>query len=341
MQQDYFLVDGNGNVLNDIQWNFDKITYMEIYPVKGQSQTVMGGCFTSTNIRSRREAQHTRGSSGKDNYYKRNIYIYHAGNVKIINLRHTVPVDDISGSYYGFLYVYEASDFSLAHSSLAARKYSIRATYDLNLWATVNAKIDGVSCNGIEDADRWGIVATYYSKDICFSNCMLNRIDAHEGIYNLTVKKCTVGLWGLELTGQGILKVANTQVISPTFITLRNDYGSTWNGKCYINNCKFTPHRATKTPRIFSAEVALDPNGSLHDFGYEVKFPDVYIDGLTIDLKYHPEFQNVTILPNKEEYGADPRGYWPSMVSVKNIKFINYDQGSSPQLHIKYRETEL
>lgn len=79
-------------------------------------------------------------------------------------------------------------------------------------------------------------MGSQYCKDFIFDNVKLNRIDAHQGIYNLTVKNSEIGYYGFTLTGKGILDIENTTVSSESFITLRGDYGSTWDGNVYIKN---------------------------------------------------------------------------------------------------------
>ena len=62
-QMDVFLIDGDGNVLNDIQWDFDKITSLSIYPIPSEKMQIKNGKFITNNIETYSEAAYSR--SGK------------------------------------------------------------------------------------------------------------------------------------------------------------------------------------------------------------------------------------------------------------------------------------
>ena len=341
-QQDYFTIDSQGNVLNDIQWDFDEITSFKIYAIPNSELKIQNGKFISNKLNSENEATYTRSGSGKDIYFHRNIYIEKAANVSISNIKHLLSEDDISGSYRGFIYANIGYNINISNCKLYARKYTTsgRSTYDLNLKAIVNCNCENITSNNdndeILDNNRWGIVATYYCKDVIFKNCTLNRIDAHEGIYNLTIDNCNIGIHGLTMVGQGTLNVINTKITAEAFISLRTDYGSTWNGNVNIIDCLYK-YKGTYMPKLFYYKLNVNEEGTIHDYGYKCKFPDVNVNNLKINLEDvpknnngEPKYKSVYIIPNINDINnkesssniAD-EDYWPSKIIIKGYRFVN------------------
>ena len=342
-QQDYFTIDSQGNLLNDIQWDFDEITSLKIYAILNSELKIQNGQFISNKLDSKNEATYTRSGSGKDIYFHRNIYIENAANVSISNINHLLSEDEISGSYRGFLYANIGYNINISNCKLYARKFktSGRSTYDLNLKAIVNCNCENITSNNdndeILDSNRWGIVATYYCKDVLFKNCILNRIDAHEGIYNLTIDDCNIGIYGITIAGQGTLNVINTQITAESFINLRSDYGSTWNGDINIIDCLYK-YKGTYMPKLFYYKININEEGRVHEYGYKCKFPDVNVSNLKINLEDvskknngEPKYNALYIIPNindinkNMESGSNiiDKDYWPSKIIIKGYKFIN------------------
>ena len=244
-QRDNFIIDNNTNVLNEIQWDFDKITSIEIYPMDDERLTIKNGTFISNALNSKSETTYVNLKYGKKNYFYRDISINKAANIDISNITHKLSYaegqDEMSGSYRGFLYFDKSANINVNNCSLYSRKYSIdgRSTYDLTINNSTNIVFDCLVSNDIFETDRWGIIGTNFAKYITFNNCYLNRIDAHCGIYNLDVNNCHIGTKNLTMTGQGTLNIINTRIESSSFITLRADYGSIWDGTVNIIDCTY------------------------------------------------------------------------------------------------------
>ena len=238
-QRDNFIIDSDCNVLNDIQWDFDEVTSFTIQPIPNESINIENGKFIYNNIETQSETPYKRGSSNKKIYYYRGISINKSGNINISNVSSKLKIDKLSGSYSGFISANNCADLRITNCELFTRKMSLvgRSTYGLIINNSVNVECTNITSNGIYDDNRWGIVNTNFSKDVVFNECYLNRVDAHQGIYNLTVKDSTIGTKGLTMTGQGVLNVINTKITAEKFINLREDYGSTWNGDVNIIDC--------------------------------------------------------------------------------------------------------
>ena len=165
-----------------------------------------------------------------------------------------------------------------------------------------------------------------FCKDIIFKNCTLNRIDGHTGYYNLEVDNCTLGHHSLTLTGQGKLNIKNSIFTSSQIITLRHDYGSTWNGDCNITDCKFITEKGI--PQIIAYSIKTENDGSLHDFGYTCKMPNINIKNLTIDNSANIDDQykfgiHMFVCNGWNQYTKAPKEYWPDKIRVENLKIIN------------------
>ena len=146
---------------------------------------------------------------------------------------------------------------------------------------------------GIMDQMRWGVTGTNYIKNLNLVNeSSINRIDAHKGTYNLTVKDSTLGYLGIVAVGFGDMVIERSTVNSDFFVSLRRDFGSAWMGDVYINDCTWVLHNdcyAQRSPRLFFASYI-----PTYMYGYEPivengvtyysSLPrNIYIDGLTID----------------------------------------------------------
>jgi hypothetical protein len=80
--------------------------------------------------------------------------------------------------------------------------------------------------------------------------------------------------------------VENTTVGGRTFINLRSDYGSTWQGEFIIRNCVFIPAGG----KPINASLIGGSNSGQHDFGYTCYMPErITIENLRIDDSNHPE----------------------------------------------------
>ena len=158
-------------------------------------------------------------------------------------------------------------------------------------------KIDPVyDETGIMDDLRWGVMGTNYCKALeVINGSSVNRVDAHMGTYNLTVKDSTIGWVGILAVGFGKMYLENVESYSKNLVKLRDDYGSAWYGDIEIKNCKW--HLGTNySPRLIYAKYnpalayGFDPidRGEKYPDGspylYYSQLPtNVTIDGLTLE----------------------------------------------------------
>lgn len=288
-QTDIFVVDEAGNVDEDtpIIWDFDEVTDITALPMDETTLHITGGRFTT--IANQAESRYT--------YYSRNIAIRRS-NVVVDGLEHRVTGEGDRGApYSGFINIRDCANVTVQNTILTGRKtYRTigsagkpvsMGSYDVLVNRALNVSF--VNCsqtNDINDRTYWGIMASNYSKNLVYDNCNWSRFDAHMGVANATIRNSTLGHMGINAIGTGLLTVENSTVYGRSFINLRRDYGSTWQGDVVIHNSTFVPAGG----RPVSASLIGGHNSGKHDFGYTCYMPErITIESLHIDDSNHPE----------------------------------------------------
>ena len=288
-QTDVFVVDQAGNVdMNaPIIWDFDQVTDITALPIDEITLHITGGRFTT--IANQAESRYT--------YYRRNIAIVRS-NVIIDGLEHYIVGEGDHGApYSGFLSISDCANVTVRNTILtghktyrtigsAGRPVSM-GSYDISVSRAVNVSFINCSqTNDINDSTYWGIMGSNYSKNLVYDNNRLSRFDAHKGVANATIRNSTLGHMGINAIGTGILTIENSTVYGRSFINLRSDYGSTWQGEVVIRNSVFVPAGG----RSVSASLIHGRNTGEHDFGYTCYMPHrITIESLHIDDSNHPE----------------------------------------------------
>lgn len=279
-QTDVILVDENGNISSDtpLIWDFNAITNAVAYPIDTEILTIKGGVFTTI----------ANGAPSEYTYYTRGIQVRRSNTV-IDGIYHDIINEGKTGApYSAFVSLSCCADVTVKNSTFTGhKKYATigsagssvqMGTYDIGAATAVNASF--INCNqtnDITDVDYWGIAGTNYCKNLIYDGCVFSRFDAHQGVLNATVRNSVLGHHGIKLIGSGTALIENTTVLSASFVDLRADYGSTWNGDIIIRNCKFYPTDISN--KIINAENSED-----HDFGYTCYLPQrVEIDGLYVN----------------------------------------------------------
>lgn len=328
-QQDVFKIDNEGNVMNEIQWNFDKISKIVLWPISDDKVTVQNG-----NFRTILPVSQNKQETG---YYNRNIACYRS-NCEINNIKHSLTNEESTvapAPYYGFLKLVQVSDVKISNCKLTAHKYKHSSTYDLIIDLASNIEVNNVKQDNLEDNDRWGITGTNYTKDITYKNCELNRIDAHSGVHNLTIENSTLGKYGIIVVGSGILNLNNVTTLSPsTLVYLRDDYGSTWNGTINIKNCNMAK---AINPQIVTFYTNYDNNNQPHNYGYDLYLPNITIDGLTINdnNNINTKYPDICIFDNNATKTRTDNGdVRNNYILPKNIDIKNYETTSGRKIKL-------
>lgn len=323
-QTDVILVDENGSISPDtpLIWDFDSITAAAAYPIDIEILTVKGGRFTTL----------ANGAASEYNYYARGILVRRSNTV-IDGIYHDIKNEGETGApYSAFVSLSYCADVTVKNCTFTGhKKYSTigsagtnvtMGTYDIGATMAVNARF--INCNqtnDITDSDYWGIAGTNYCKNLVYDGCALSRFDAHQGVLNATVINSVLGHHGIKLIGSGTALIENTTVLSDSFIALRSDYGSTWNGELIIRNCKFYPTGIST--HIISAENSED-----HDFGYTCYLPQrIEIDGFYVHrIGINYLFNMVNSNHISDSYNAEYPIVPPQEITVKDFSSLLFGE---------------
>lgn len=280
---DSFIVDIEGNIIGDINWDYD--SYTDIYAIAADDTpiTIEGGVFTT--IANQQESFY--------NYHSRNIYITRS-HVTVCNLTHLVTGEGDHGAPYdGFLSVAHAWDVTLQDCLLTPHKTYMTpskipgqmvsmGSYDLSLFSTIETCFLRLRQTiDITDDRYWGLMGSNFSKKFCMEDCVISRYDAHMGVTDCTIRRCELGHMGVNLIGFGQALIEDTVFRCGRTINLRSDYGSFFHGELIMKNCTWIPTRfGTRRP----LEIISARNEGDHDFGYLCAMPErIAIENLTID----------------------------------------------------------
>lgn len=326
-QLDLFKIDNKGNVLNEIQWDFDEITKIKLIPIPNETLIVENGNF-QTNLPEKEYEQET-------GYYNRNI-VCNRSNTILKNINHTANNSElIGGPYFGFIKLSCASDVIFSDSELFTHKYNTKSNYDLILEFNTNITIQNITSNDIEKTDRWGIVGSNYTKDITYENCTLNRIDAHAGVHNLNINNCIIGSKGITVVGSGKLNISNvTSLCNNSFISLREDYGSTWDGEI---NIKDSTYITGSSSQLIHFKVSYNEDNSVCNYGYDLYLPNINIDNLTIDNKNN-KHDFYIFFNDKNHTGKDDGNISDVYKLPKNVVIKNYNTTPEKNIYLFYQK---
>ena len=299
-QSDALLINPIGAVshLSPITYDYSKCSSATAYRIDTLPLTISGGEFTTYACTL--DAKTENGSFGS---YRRGIYVTRS-NVTLEGIKHYVK-GEISiekqeegsegAAYRGFMYIQHATGVKVKNSVITGRRYYGSGSYDLSAHTVVDLTLDGVEQSNFfinEDGSAseeeteyssllyyWGITGTNFSKSIKVKNSAISRFDAHCGLYGGSIEGSKINL--ITLAGTGNFKISDTEFYSAgtqksynSLINLRNDYGSTWNGKIEIENV--TAH---VKPADFYLLYHVYSNW---DFGYTTYIPSLEVSDLKV-----------------------------------------------------------
>ena len=273
-QQEVILVHPDGSVdpSTPIMWDYDEITSATAIPTDDEPVTLSGGTvITITNTMPKKSV-----------YTKRGISIRRS-NTTVRGLTHLLAGEGESGTpYSGFLEAVLCNNLLIEDvratghkayvregSTVTMGSYDLKATYSNGVtWKSVR------QTNSITDKSFWGIMASNFSKNLTYDDCYLSRFDAHQGVYNATIKNSELGHQKISIIGAGTLTVERVIFNTNEVIKLRNDYGSTWDGEVIIKN--ITVKNTKEVTLIEGVWVN-------HYFGYECHLPkSITVEGVTL-----------------------------------------------------------
>lgn len=249
---EWFMINNKGDVLSPIYFTLETVTSASFTPSEDTWINI-----ENVNVK-------TRGLITGDDYSVRNFRVERS-KVNINNFKHEIEnnVPEQRPSV-GILQIQRCGFINLNNVTLNPRfSHGNIGTYDLSTNYTCNLTMTNVQGFSMNPA-IWGVFGGNQMKDLIVRDSSLNRIDSHNGSYNILVENCRLGYHGITLTGFGDLIIRNTELNSKEAIVLRADYGSLWDGDIYLEN---VIHNATENGYSlinFAPELK-------HNFGYPLR----------------------------------------------------------------------
>lgn len=303
-QHEFILVHDDGTIDDStpVQWDYTKITDLVVYNISDEDIEFLGGdgderATVTTNFIA-------APFQSVDRYTRRNIYITRS-NVVIKNINHVIigEADATSGvPYEGFIESQNCSNVTYENITFQrpqrwwntitnkdmSRSYEVRASA-VNNFRLINCDQSNFFHNPDGTNSNNGMMGTSYCRNMYVENCFMNTVDAHRGVYNLTIKNTT--LVYLSIIGAGTLDCDGVTFYATRDnssdahgIWIREDYGSTFEGEFYLKDItiRYNKTKSQGVPvdrseiTIISATHRAD-----HYYGYQTYLPkNVYIDGV-------------------------------------------------------------
>ena len=162
-------------------------------------------------------------------------------------------------------------------------------SYDLQCTNATNIYLEGLT-NGVDHCDKqyWGIMVSNGSKNMTFKGCTLNRFDAHEGFWNASLIDSDYG-HTINVIGGGKFYCENVvKNVGQTFISLRGDYGSTFNGTIELINCTLKGLQSYRGPDDVKRGVPYsnDTEMTVISGGYSDVYKGEYQEGNAAAFPY-------------------------------------------------------
>ncbi len=313
--------DGSIDEATPLQWDWYKMDFIWKYPIDETLLTVSGGTFITDVNDSNAGSYINRGISiVRSNVLMKEVKHLLTGEDAQFNEKSEVKNSEtgevkyyarLGAPYQGFFRLDHCAYVTLQecvfsnHLRVFSKGDNTNGTAPYDYYAEFAAAITLDSCicapdqddptgpgdeTGILDDWRWGTTGTNFCKQITVQNhCWLNRIDAHQGTYNLTVKDSVMGTRGIAAVGFGELVVENVLSYADHFMTLRNDFGSAWYGNVTIRNSTWVLKENNWSPRLFNAKYdptlqyfyePFEEDGKTY---YSMMPEKITIDGFTLD----------------------------------------------------------
>ena len=348
-QQEYILVDENGNVdpSTPILYDYEKITSITRYSTTDEPISVGNG-----TVKTIAPNPKTQDPDYENNYcyFHRGIYVIRS-NTTLYNLTQVIEGEDMTVEvdrngdgtvdiydadksygvpYKGTIYLEYCANVKLTDSTVEGHQaYSFWQTSgsgvsrnEMGSYAITVSNCIGITLSGVRQYENaatgevitnrqmyHGVISSNYCRNVTVTDSYLDRFDAHKGLHNATLTDSTFG-FGILIIGGGTLRIENvTRLSGDPFVMLRNDYNSVFDGDVVIKNCV-----AGSSIKCVFAGNWLKHNTGLPN--YMVR--NVYIDGLKAEsgTLYIFNIKNATEAALSDS--VNPL-YLPSRIEVSGI----------------------
>lgn len=307
------LIDGEGNIDESTPFIFEykTVTKLDIFRLEMEHLTIDGGIFTTIAAHGPDGVIDENLTRLKKFTYVQRGFAVNRSYTTVKNMKHYIEGEvtteeharelKVGAHYHGFYAAYFANEVIFDSCVLTGRRYyKIAGTYDFTsnnvniirlkncvqsnfyMKAEDGSEVYSMSISPLTKTRYcWGIGGTNFCKNMEYIGCTLSRLDAHQGLMNGKIIDTTINF--IALTGKGKMEIRNVDWMSVdkgetnnTFIYLRGDYGSTWEGEIIASDVRIK----AADPEAFSLMYHSYGN---FEYGYICTVPSLDLDGITIE----------------------------------------------------------
>lgn len=312
--EEYFYLDEGGRLQSPIDYNFDDYTSIVGKSANHAHITISGGMFLITpNNSTELSASYVQIGLGIE---RNRVTIEN----QTIAYETTVDNPNPLSGFYNYLNVY---DLTFRNIRGVSQKESFSGSYGFYGQYVVRLGFDNVT--GDSDEGYWGVQGHNKIKDMTIRDSTFSRVDVHFDCRNITIRDSKIG--NLRLNGGGRLFVENVEFNNNLPISMRGDYGGSWDGDITIKNCIVKADESNADIRL------LGFNRGDYDFGYDViNGRNIVIENITLDLTKNPNHDATKSIVSMYGDGAwSYAGKRPTMydnLTVKNIQICNKSESN-------------
>ena len=296
IQQEMIYVHADGTIdeSTPLHWDYESISALTVYPCNDAQITLTGG---DGDQRATVKTMFNNAPS-KYTYFWRNILIERSNTI-VQNINHVVEgeipeADGGTGApYKGFLranycnnvLIKDVMIHKLRGYHLETDKSNSMGSYEMGSSYSNNVTWRNITQNVFYDADGGvsgqGLMGTGYCKNMTLEDCLLHSFDAHQGIYNVTLRNSIFE--HINFIGDGTLTLEDVTIyVDPKkrAITLRGDYGSHWQGDVIMKNVDLKYENKVSGNKDIHLIYSEWHN---HYFGYTCYLPnDIYMENVNL-----------------------------------------------------------
>ena len=321
---EFVIVDENGNIdpSTPMNWDFTKITSIDVVRLNTDSVTINGGEYDEQNGIDNRAVVETRffkELTTTPEGYRHGAFSITKSNVTFKNIVHEITGEydvNYGCSYNGFTNSSYADNVRFENITFQRyrifntnyRSYEVRATMMNNIgWYNC----DMSNFFGDEgEVYTYGMMGTNFSKNMTFDHVEFNTFDAHCGSYNVNIRNSQLVYLSIIGVGQVTVEDTTFYVTRKDYKThaiwLRTDYGSHYDGDINVKNVtiKYADYLG-KEPEV----ALISAVWNNHYFGYDT----VLGRNITVD----------NVMMQKIEFGIGADGKrWEKNVQGQNKLYL-------------------
>ena len=330
-QHEVVVIDAEGNIESgtELLLDYDKVTSINVYRCDDEYMEVKNATFTTKASRQ----DTTVGDTTYSTYFRRNLVVTRS-NTTVLNVNHyvegefTVIEEQEQGltgpSYFGFFSASNSENVTFKDCVMTGRRYyKISGTYGFSADNVNNIVLDhctqsnfykpGTETLSTVGSEYWGLGGTNFCKNMIYKDTTATRFDAHSGLYRGQIINCLIGM--VNLIGGGEFLLENSTVCDSEFISLREDYGATWDGTIIIKDS------ILKNTRLEGRICSM--LWTNHDFGYVCHFPEFIIDNVA---HTNSKQFDLVVTEDSDDPNQDTISSWGDYIHIAGEKRDSYEK---------------